>query len=120
MHRYRTHTCAALTVGDVGNNVRLSGWVHRVRDHGGLLFIDLRDHYGQTQLVIDPDSAAFKQAETVLSDWVIRVDSEVKSRTPETVNPKLASCQIDVCFREREVLGEAKELPLPVCGEPYY
>ena len=66
MHRYRTHTCAALRQGDVGNNVRLSGWVHRVRDHGGLLFIDLRDHYGMTQLVIDPDSAAFKLAETCL------------------------------------------------------
>ena len=65
MHRYRSHTCAALTTADVGNNVRLSGWVHRVRDHGGLLFIDLRDHYGTTQLVIDPDSAAFKLAETV-------------------------------------------------------
>jgi len=68
MHPYRSHTCAALTVGDVGNNVRLSGWVHRVRDHGGLLFIDLRDHYGQTQLVIDPDSSAFKLAETVRSE----------------------------------------------------
>ena len=90
MHPYRTHTCAALTTADVGNNVRLSGWVHRVRDHGGLLFIDLRDHYGLTQLVIDPDSAAFAAAETVRSEWVIRVDGEVKARTPETVNPKHA------------------------------
>ena len=68
MHRYRTHTCAALRQGDVGNNVRLSGWVHRVRDHGGLLFIDLRDHYGLTQLVVDPDSPAFKDAERVRSE----------------------------------------------------
>jgi aspartyl-tRNA synthetase len=120
MHRYRSHTCAALTTADVGNNVRLSGWVHRVRDHGGLLFIDLRDHYGMTQLVIDPDSAAFKLAETVRSEWVIRVDGEVKKRTPETVNAKQATGEIEVFIRELEVLGEAKELPLPVFGEPDY
>ena len=120
MHRYRSHTCAALTTADVGNNVRLSGWVHRVRDHGGLLFIDLRDHYGMTQLVIDPDSAAFKLAETVRSEWVIRVDGEVKARTPETVNAKQATGGIEVFIRELEVLGEAKELPLPVFGEPDY
>jgi aspartyl-tRNA synthetase len=120
MHRYRTHTCAALTTGDVGNNVRLSGWVHRVRDHGGLLFIDLRDHYGLTQLVIDPDSAAFKLAETVRSEWVIRVDGEVKARTPETVNAKQPTGAVEVFIRELEVLGEAKELPLPVFGEPDY
>src|SRR5690606_12204616 len=74
IHRYRTHTCGALTAGDAGNNVRLSGWVHRVRDHGGLLFIDLRDHYGVTQCVIDPDSAAFPLAEKVRSEWVLRIN----------------------------------------------
>jgi aspartyl-tRNA synthetase len=120
MHRYRSHTCAALTTADVGNSVRLSGWVHRVRDHGGLLFIDLRDHYGQTQLVIDPDSAAFKLAETVRSEWVIRVDGEVKARTPETVNAKQATGGVEVFIRELEVLSEAKELPLPVFAEPDY
>jgi len=120
MHRYRTQTCAALRTGDVGNNVRLSGWVHRVRDHGGLLFIDLRDHYGMTQLVIDPDSAAFKLAETVRSEWVIRVDGEVKARTPETVNAKQATGEVEVFIRELEVLSEAIELPLPVFGEPDY
>src|SRR5688572_19247687 len=120
MHPYRSHTCAALTTADVGNNVRLSGWVHRVRDHGGLLFIDLRDHYGMTQLVIDPDSAAFTLAETVRSEWVIRVDGEVKKRTPETINAKQATSEIEVFIRELEVLGEAKELPLPVFGEPDY
>jgi aspartyl-tRNA synthetase len=120
MHPYRTHTCAALTTGDVGNNVRLSGWVHRVRDHGGLLFIDLRDHYGLTQLVIDPDSPAFKLAETVRSEWVIRVDGEVKARTPETSNKKQPTGEVEVFIRELEVLGEAKELPLPVFGEPDY
>jgi aspartyl-tRNA synthetase len=120
MHRYRTHTCAALRTGDVGNNVRLSGWVHRVRDHGGLLFIDLRDHYGLTQLVVDPDSPAFKLAETLRSEWVIRVDGEVKARTPETVNKRQPTGDVEVFIRELEVLGEAKELPLPVFGEPDY
>jgi aspartyl-tRNA synthetase len=120
MHPYRTHTCAALTTGDVGNNVRLSGWVHRVRDHGGLLFIDLRDHYGLTQLVIDPDSPAFKLAETVRSEWVIRVDGEVKARTPETTNKKQPTGEVEVFIRELEVLGESKELPLPVFGEQDY
>lgn len=120
MHRYRTHTCAALRQGDVGNNVRLSGWVHRVRDHGGLLFIDLRDHYGLTQLVVDPDLPAFKDAERVRSEWVIRVDGEVKQRTPETANGKQPTGQIEVFIRELEVLGEATELPLPVFAEPDY
>ncbi|HHY49614.1 MAG TPA: aspartate--tRNA ligase [Alphaproteobacteria bacterium] len=120
MHRYRTHTCGALRTGDVGNTVRLSGWVHRVRDHGGLLFIDLRDHYGLTQLVVDPDSPAFARAETVRSEWVIRVDGEVKARTPETINPKQPTGEVEVFIRDLEVLGEAKELPLPVFGEPDY
>src|SRR5690348_14087289 len=80
MHRYRSHTCAALRKANVGESVRLSGWVHRVRDHGGLLFIDLRDHYGLTQIVADPDSPAFKTAETLRGEWVIRVDGEVKAR----------------------------------------
>ena len=81
MHRYRSHTCAALRQTDVGANVRLSGWVHRVRDHGGVLFIDLRDHYGLTQVVVDPDSPAFKAAEAVRGEWVIRIDGRVKART---------------------------------------
>ncbi|MDB5562557.1 MAG: Aspartyl-tRNA synthetase [Hyphomicrobiales bacterium] len=120
MHPYRSHTCAALTPGDVGNTVRLSGWVHRIRDHGGLLFIDLRDHYGLTQLVIDPDSPAFKSAEDVRAEWVIRVDGRVKARTPETVNANLPTGHIEVYVEELEVLGEARELPLPVFGEPDY
>ena len=113
-------TPAAPCAADVGNNVRLSGWVHRVRDHGGLLFIDLRDHYGLTQIVVDPDSPAFKPAETVRSEWVIRVDGEVKARTPETVNANLPTGEIEVFIRELEVLCEATELPLPVFGEPDY
>ena len=120
MHPYRTHTCAALTPADVGNNVRLSGWVHRVRDHGGLLFIDLRDHYGLTQLVIDPESPAFELASTVRSEWVIKVDGVVKVRAPEAVNPKMPTGAVEVFIAALEVLGESKELPLPVFGEPDY
>ena len=120
MHRYRSHTCAALRKSDVGQNVRLSGWVHRVRDHGGLLFIDLRDHYGLTQIVADPDSPAFKAAETVRGEWVIRVDGDVKARTAETANANLPTGEIEIFAREIEVLSAAKELPLPVFGEPDY
>ncbi|PSJ59662.1 aspartate--tRNA ligase [Pseudaminobacter soli (ex Li et al. 2025)] len=120
MHRYRTHTCGQLRKSDVGSIVRLSGWVHRVRDHGGLLFIDLRDHYGLTQIVADPDSPCFKIAETVRGEWVIRVDGEVKARAGDTVNANLATGEIEIFAREMEVLSAAKELPLPVFGEPDY
>ena len=120
MHAYRSHTCGELVEGDVGKTVRLSGWVHRVRDHGGLLFIDLRDHYGITQVVCDPDSPAFKLVETVRAEWVIRVDGVVKARTPETVNDRLPTGRVEVFVREAEVLSAAKELPLPVFGEPDY
>ena len=120
MHRYRSHTCAALTVQEVGQTVRLAGWVNRIRDHGGLLFLDLRDHYGLTQCVIDPDSPAFAQAERLRAEWVVRIDGEVKLRTPETVNPNLPTGSVEVFIREIEVLSAAKELPLPVFGEPDY
>ncbi|MBB5538427.1 aspartate--tRNA ligase [Rhizobium giardinii] len=120
MHRYRSHTCAALSKSDVGQTVRLSGWVHRVRDHGGLLFIDLRDHYGMTQIVVDPDSPAFKTAETVRGEWVIRIDGLVKARSDETVNKHMATGEIELYAQEIEVLSAAKELPLPVFGEPDY
>jgi aspartyl-tRNA synthetase len=120
MHRYRSHTCGALRKSDVGNVARVSGWVHRVRDHGGLLFIDLRDHYGLTQVVADPDSKAFKAAETVRSEWVIRVDGVVRDRPEGTVNSELPTGEIELYASEIEVLSEAKELPVPVFGEPDY
>ncbi len=120
LHRYRSHTCGALRSGDVGKMVRLSGWVHRVRDHGGLLFIDLRDHYGLTQVVADPESPAFKAAETVRSEWVIRVDGKVRARPEGTVNPELATGEVEIFATEIEVLSPAKELPVPVFGEPGY
>ena len=120
MHAYRSQTCAELNKSHVGQTVRLSGWVHRVRDHGGILFIDLRDHYGITQVLCDPDSAAFAEVEKVRSEWCIRVDGEVKARDPELVNPKLPTGEIEVFIREIEVLGAADELPLMVFGDQDY
>jgi aspartyl-tRNA synthetase len=120
MHRYRSHTCAALRPSDVGGNARLSGWVHRIRDHGGLLFLDLRDHYGLTQCVVDPDSPAFKAAESLRAEWVIRVDGRIKARTPETINANLPTGGVEVFIEEIEVLSEAKELPMPVFGDQEY
>ncbi len=118
--RYRTHTCGQLKLTDVGQTVRIAGWVHRVRDHGGLLFIDLRDHYGLTQIIADPDSPCFKQAESVRAEWVISVVGAVKKRTPDTINPSLPTGAIEIFAAELEVLSEAKDLPLPVFGEPEY
>ncbi|MEI2387827.1 aspartate--tRNA ligase [Breoghania sp. JC706] len=120
MHLYRSHTCGELRESHVEDTVRLSGWVHRVRDHGGLLFIDLRDHYGLTQCVVDPDSEAFKTAETVRSEWVIRVEGKVKKRTDETINEGLPTGRIEVYIDKLDVLSAAKELPLPVFGELEY
>jgi len=120
MHRYRSHTCGALRESDIGQSVRLSGWCHRIRDHGGVLFIDLRDHYGITQCVIDPDSAAFKDAEKLRSEWVVRMDGKVRHRPEGTENPDLATGAVEVYVSEIEVLGPAGELPLPVFGEQEY
>jgi len=120
MHRYRSHTCGALRASDIGNDVRLSGWCHRVRDHGGVLFIDLRDHYGITQVVADPDSPAFKVAETLRSEWVVRIDGKVRRRPEGTVNADLPTGDVEIYIREIEVLGRAAELPMPVFGEQEY
>ncbi|WP_340110254.1 aspartate--tRNA ligase [Pikeienuella sp. HZG-20] len=120
MHAYRSHTCADLRAANVGDAVRLSGWVHRVRDHGGVLFIDLRDHYGVTQLIADSDSPAFADVEKVRAEWVVRIDGLVKARDADLVNPKLPTGEIEVFIREIEVLGAAEELPLPVFGELDY
>src|SRR4051794_33749954 len=120
MHRYRSHTCGALRESEIGELVRLSGWAHRIRDHGGVLFIDLRDHYGITQVVADPDSPAFRKAEAVRSEWVIRIDGSVRKRPAGTENPDLPTGQIEVYIRDVEVLGPAAELPLPVFGDQDY
>jgi aspartyl-tRNA synthetase len=120
MHAYRSHTCAGLNKAHVGETVRLSGWVHRVRDHGGVLFIDLRDHYGITQVLCDGDSAAFKALEAVRSEWVIRIDGRVKARDASLVNTKIPTGEIEVYVTEVEVLGASEELPLPVFGDAEY
>ncbi|ARO13611.1 aspartyl-tRNA synthetase [Ketogulonicigenium robustum] len=120
MHAYRSNTCAELNAAHVGQNVRLSGWVHRVRDHGGILFIDLRDHYGITQVLCDPDSPAFAEVEKVRAEWCIRIDGVVKARDASLVNTKLATGEIEVFVQDIEVLGAAAELPLQVFGEQEY
>ena len=120
MHRYRSHTCGALSTAEVGQIVRLSGWCHRIRDHGGVLFIDLRDHYGLTQVVVDPDSPAFKGAEKARSEWVIRIDGKVRPRPEGTENPDLTTGAVEVYALELEVHRPAAELPLPVFGDVEY
>ena len=120
MHAFRSHTCAALTKADVGATVRLSGWVHRIRDHGGVLFIDLRGHYGITQVLCDPDSPVFSDVEKVRSEWCIRIDGTVKARDESLVNPKLPTGEVEVFIRDMEVLGAAEELPLMVFGDQEY
>ena len=120
MHAYRSHTCGALRLADAGATVRLSGWIHRKRDHGGLMFIDLRDHYGLTQLVLDPDTPGFASIERLRAESVIRVDGEVLARSQDTQNMNLPTGQVEIRVRAVEVLSEAAELPLPVFGEPDY
>ncbi len=120
LHRYRSQTCGGLRLANAGTAARLSGWVHRIRDHGGVLFIDLRDHYGITQVVADPDSAAFKAAERLRSEWVVRIDGLVRERPDGTLNAELPTGEIELFATEIEVLAEAAELPVPVFGEPDY
>ncbi|TYB80669.1 aspartate--tRNA ligase [Maritimibacter fusiformis] len=120
MHPFRSHTCADLRKSDVGDTVRLSGWVHRVRDHGGVLFIDLRDHYGITQVLADSDSPVFAEVEKLRSEWCIRIDGKVLARDESLVNPKLPTGEIEVFIQDMEVLGAAEELPLMVFGDQEY
>jgi aspartyl-tRNA synthetase len=120
MHAYRTHNCGALRASDTGSTVRLSGWIHRKRDHGGLVFIDLRDHHGLTQLVLHPETPGFGIVERLRAESVIRVDGEVIARDASVVNPNLPTGEIEIRVSAVEVLSEAAELPLPVFGEPDY
>ncbi len=120
MHRYRSHTCGALSDAEIGETVRLAGWCNRIRDHGGVLFIDLRDHYGLTQCVVDPDSPAFREAETLRSEWVVRIEGPVRRRPAGTENPDMPTGQIEVYVRSIEVLSPALELPLPVATDQDY
>jgi len=120
MHAYRTHTCGELRAADTGTTVRLAGWIHRKRDHGGLIFIDMRDHYGLTQLVVSPSTPGFALVEHLRAESVIRVDGEVVARTGDTVNPNLPTGEVEVRVAEVVVISESAELPLPVFGEPEY
>jgi aspartyl-tRNA synthetase len=120
MHAYRSHTCADLNATHVGETVRLSGWVHRIRDHGGVLFIDLRDHYGITQVLADSDSPAFGAIEKLRAEYCIRIEGTVKARDAALVNAKLPTGAIEVYIRKMDILGAADDLPLPVFGEPDY
>jgi len=120
MHAYRTHTCAGLSAANVGETVRLSGWVHRKRDHGGVLFVELRDHYGITQIVADTDSPALPVLERLRVESVVTIDGVVKARAEGTANPNLATGEIEVFAKAVTVQSEAQELPLPVAGEADY
>jgi aspartyl-tRNA synthetase len=120
MHRYRSHTCGALRDSHIDQTVRVSGWCHRIRDHGGVLFIDLRDHYGLTQCVADPASPAFKDAELLRSEWVVKIDGKVRRRPGGTENPDLPTGAIEIYISSIEVLGASLELPLPVFGDQDY
>ena len=120
MNAYRSHTCGQLTATDAGAEVRLSGWVHRVRDHGGVLFIDLRDHYGITQVIADSDSAAFGLLERLRAETVIRIEGRVKRRDASLVNPRLPTGEIEVYATAADILGPSDDLPLPVFGEQDY
>src|SRR6266568_2628447 len=116
MHAYRTHTCGALRASDVGNPARLSGWVHSKRDHGGLLFIDLRDHYGLTQIVFAHGTPAFEQADRVRPESVITVTGNVVARGPTTTNPKLPTGEIELAATDMVVQSVAEVLPIQVAG----
>ncbi|WP_230281493.1 aspartate--tRNA ligase [Croceicoccus sp. Ery15] len=120
MHAYRTHTCGALTAANVGETIRLSGWIHRKRDHGGVLFVDLRDHYGITQIVADEDSPALAVLDGLRVESVVTIDGEVKARSAGTVNPNLSTGEIEVYARGITVQSKAEELPMPVAGEQEY
>ena len=120
MHAYRSHTCGALTASDVGQTVRLSGWIHRKRDHGGVLFVDLRDHYGLTQIVADADSPGLAVLEGLRVESVVTIDGNVKARSAETANANLATGAIEIYARGVTVQSRAEELPMPVAGEQEY
>ena len=120
MHKYRTHTCSELTNKDIDKTIRLSGWIHRKRDHGNLLFFDLRDHYGLTQCVVQSGTEHFKILEKLNPESVILIIGKVLKRSKETINRNLSTGEIEIHINDLEILSESKELPLPVFGEPEY
>src|SRR5580692_4690565 len=120
MHEYRTHTCGALRLTDAGKNARLSGWVHRKRDHGQLLFVDLRDHYGVTQCVIDVSSPLFAAADALRLESVVTVTGKIVARSDDTINPNLATGEVELVIAELEVQSVAEPLPMPVNSDADY
>src|SRR3546814_20716309 len=116
MHPYRTHTCGALTTAEVGNEVRVSGWVHRKRDHGDLVFIDLRDHYGLVQIVTEVDGPAFDVIESLRNESVVPVTGKVVARAPDAVYPNLPTVEVEIRFAEAVVHSVAPELTLPLAS----
>ncbi|WP_375260199.1 OB-fold nucleic acid binding domain-containing protein, partial [Citreimonas sp.] len=120
MHAFRSHTCADLNKAHVGETVRLAGWVNRIRDHGGVLFVDLRDHYGITQVLCDPDSPVFAEVEKLRAEWCVRIDGVVKARDESLVNPRIPTGAIEVYIQDLTVLGRSDELPLQVFGDQDY
>jgi aspartyl-tRNA synthetase len=120
LNKYRTHNCAELTINNIGKQTILSGWIHKKRDHGHLLFIDLRDHYGLTQCVIDNKNEYFSALEKIKLETVIRIEGEVVARTAETINKELATGSVEVLIKNFNVLGSTKELPLPVFSDQEY
>ena len=117
MSKYRSHTCGELNLMHKGNNVFLSGWINKKRDHGNLLFIDLRDNYGITQCVIDKSNNIFKEIEKLPLETVIKIDGDVIARTKETINPEIKTGEIEILIKKFEILGLTKELPLPVFSD---
>ena len=117
MHTYRTHTCGELRKTDVGRKAKLSGWIHSVRDHGGVIFIDLRDHYGKTQIVVNPKMEFYQELEKWRVETVVCFTGEVVARTPETVNPKLATGEIELVAEAMDVLGETEQIPFQVAKD---
>jgi aspartyl-tRNA synthetase len=120
MTRYRSHNCGAIRREHIGQKVALAGWIHRKRDHGGVLFIDLRDHFGMTQVVVGPTNPHFGRLERLRAESVISIEGEVIERAEGTANAGLATGEVELRVQELQVLSEAQELPLPVFGEPDY
>ena len=120
MHAYRTHSCSALRSSHVGETVRLSGWIHRKRDHGNLLFVDLRDHFGLTQIVSETGSEAFKMLDGARVESVVTVTGKVVARDDETVNKNLPTGEVELVADTVDMQGPAEELPMPVFGEQEY
>ena len=120
MNKYRTHTCNELSKKEVGSDIKISGWINKKRDHGNLLFIDLRDNYGITQCIINQENKNFKEIEKLQLETVIKIEGKVLERTEETINKDIQTGEIEVSINNFEILGTCKELPMPVFSDQEY